>query len=258
MVAQQVVDGGRDVGAVAAVAEARHLRREAAGLEPGDIAVFAQEDGFGDAGYRGVTATLEARGFTATVPRLSYRRNRTDVTPAVDDLLRDHPETKALVLVATYRAASEMIRQVKDRGADMAFASLSFVGRRALAEELGELGPQYADGVIVSQVVPHYASDEPGVARYRRALSEHSPAEQPGFVSLEGYLACRLFVEAVDRAGPALDVETFLDAAASIRRLDLGIGTPLSLRPSGADDSPPVWGTQLDADATYRELELAP
>ncbi|MEM1180617.1 MAG: ABC transporter substrate-binding protein [Acidobacteriota bacterium] len=228
------------------------------GYDAAEIAVFAQEDGFGDAGYRGVSATLEARGYDDSVPRIGYRRNRTDVTDSVDELLRDHPQTKALILVATYRAAADMIRQVKDRGAEMAFANLSFVGSRALAEELSEAGPRYAEGVIVSQVVPHYASDSPGVARYRRALAEHSPAEQPGFVSLEGYLACRLFVEAVDRSGPGLGVDGFLEAAASIRNFDLGVGAALSLRPQNEQDRPPVWGTQLDADATYRELTLSP
>lgn len=231
---------------------------DARGLEPSEIVVFAQEDGFGDAGYRGVTSTLEKRGHAERVPRLGYRRNRIEVDGAVDTLLRAHPNAKGLVLVATYRAAAELIRQLEDRDADLIFASLSFVGSRALAEELQEMGPEYSDGVIVSQVVPHYDSEEPGVVRYRQSLAAHAPSEQPGFVSLEGYLACRTFAEGLERAGGDLTVDSFIAAVESMSNLDLEIGSEIHFRPDRHQGSSRVWGTVLDSSASYQILDLRP
>lgn len=226
------------------------------GLQPAQIAVFAQQDAFGDAGYRGVIQTLAQRGYRERVPRLGYRRNTFAVEDAVEALVRQHADARAVVLVASYRAAAELIRQLVDRDRDLVFASLSFVGSRALAEELGELGARYAAGVIVTQVVPHFASPAPGVARYRQLLARHFPAEQPGFVSLEGYLASRVFAEALRRAGPDLSVEGLVEAAESIAELDLETGSRIAFGPDRHQGSSQVWGTVLDSAATYRPLAL--
>jgi hypothetical protein len=93
------------------------------------------------------------------------------------------------------------------------------------------------------------------VERYRELLARHFPSEQPGFVSLEGYLAARVFTEALDRAADPLTVEGFVDAIGSIDRLDLGIGTELGFD-GDHQASDRVWGTVLDATGTYRTLEL--
>ena len=227
------------------------------GLRPAEVAVFAQDDSFGDAGYRGVVSTLTQRGSDHSVTRLGYRRNTTAVDAAVKELLEQHQEVRALVLVATYRAAAELIRQMEDAGRDLTYASLSFVGSRAFAEELREMGPQYADGVIVTQAVPHFESTDAGVTRYRELLARHFPAEQPGFVSLEGYLTGRIFAEALRRAGEDLTVERFVEAAESISDLDLGIGANISYSRDRHQGTSRVWGTVLDSSANYRVLSLA-
>ena len=118
------------------------------------------------------------------------------------------------------------------------------------------MGPQYADGVIVTQVVPHFESTEAGVTRYRELLARHFPAEQPGFVSLEGYLVGRIFAEALRRAGEDLTVEGFVDAAESISDLDLGIGARISYSRDRHQGNHRVWGTVLDSSASYRVLPL--
>ena len=116
----------------------------------------------------------------------------------------------------------------------------------------------YSDGVIVSQVVPHYDSPEPGVERYRAALAAFAPAEQPGFVSLEGYLACRIFAEGLERTGRDLTVDSFITAVESMAGVDLGIGSPIEFSSERHQGSSRVWGTVLDASAEYRMLELEP
>ena len=228
-------------------------------IEPSRIVVFAQDDSFGDEGYSGVVSALRARGLGGEVTRLGYRRNTVDVRSAVQSL-GEIPDAEAVVLVATYRAAAAFIRSLEDAGRDLVYANLSFVGSRALAEELREMGPRYAEGVIVSQVVPHYDSTLPGVTRYREQLQRYFPAESPGFVSLEGYLAARLFVEALrqslDAEGAGLDRESFVAAFAQMGEVDLGIGQILRFSERDHQGSSQVWGTLLDSSATYLELDL--
>jgi len=226
------------------------------GFQPKQIAVFAQEDAFGDAGYRGVVSALEDRGYVDRVPRLGYRRNTLEIDNTIEQLLSQYPEVRGVVLAATYRVAAELIRRLGDRGADLTFSNLSFVGSRAFAEELRGMGPHYADGVIVTQVVPHFASEEPGVVRHRALLAKHFPAESPSFVSLEGYLAAQVFVEALSRAGADLSVEGLIAATESISDLDLEIGSMIHFSETRHQGLERVWGTRLDAASTYQPLAL--
>ncbi len=233
---------------------------ETRGVAPDRIGVFAQDDSFGDEGYSGVVEALRSRGHSGEVPRLGYRRNTIDVRAAVQGVLQQFPDLEAIVIVATYRSAAAFIRDLEDAGRDLVFANLSFVGSRALAEELRELGPGYADGVVVTQVVPHYESTLVGVERYRAQLRRYFPAESPGFVSLEGYLAARLFVEmlrhSLEAGGGRLDREIFLESFAEVGEVDLGIGERLSFSSDDHQGSSRVWGTHLDSDASYRDLGL--
>ena len=51
------------------------------GLSPDQIAVFAQQDAYGDAGYAGVEKAIRALrgGSDSQIVRLNYQRNTVDV-----------------------------------------------------------------------------------------------------------------------------------------------------------------------------------
>ena len=229
---------------------------EGLGMGPEQIAVFAQEDTFGDEGYQGVVQALEARGHFSEVPRFGYRRNTQSIDSAVEGLLRRKEVTKGVVLVATYRTAAQLVQRLKHETSEITFAGLSFVGSNAFAEELLELGPGIAEGVIVTQVVPHFDSDLPGVVRYRELLAEHYPAEKPGFVSLEGYLAAQIFVQSLRRSGRNLSGDALVTATESLDDLDLQIGADVQFGPDRHQGSHQVWGTVLDRAGVYRPLTL--
>jgi ABC-type branched-subunit amino acid transport system substrate-binding protein len=226
-------------------------------IPAGKIAVFAQNDAFGDEGFDGVTQALRQYGVRADdVLRVSYDRNSVRVSEAVETLAARQADVQAVIMVATYKPAARFIKDLKERGNEMRFAALSFVGSDAMAEEFREIGPEYADGVIVTQVVPFYQSSATGVMRYRDMLRKYHPEAQSGFVSLEGFIAARLLVEGLKRVKGDLTTETLIDALDSIRDLDLGIGPIVSFGPSKHQVSDYVWATVLDASAQYRTLDL--
>src|SRR5207253_2319847 len=177
----------------------RHLV-EARRMKPQDIAVFAQEDSYGDAGFEGVARAMRRyRRDPAKILRLGYKRNTADVNDALAELTK-HANVRAVVMVATYKAAAKLIEKMRDRSSDIIFTNVSFVGSTALAEELAALGPKYAQGAMVTQVVPLPHSSATAVLRYQDLLKKHAPGEKPDFVSLEGYLAGTLLVEGLKRA----------------------------------------------------------
>jgi branched-chain amino acid transport system substrate-binding protein len=226
-------------------------------LRPDQIAVFAQADAYGDSGYQGVVRKLrQLRRDPMVVLKFTYERNTTDVANAVARVLERRDRIKAVVMVATYRAAARFIEQVRTVRPAMLFTNVSFVGSQALAEELVQLGPRFAEGVIVTQVVPLPTSRSTAVLRYQEALARYGPGEKPDFISLEGYVDGMVLVEALRRAGRALTTERLVQALEDLHGLDLGLGAPISFGPSEHQGSHKVWGTVLDRSGTFQTLDL--
>ena len=225
-------------------------------IAPDQVAVFAQQDGYGDAGFRGVARTMRKYGRDpGQILRVGHPRNSVDIDGAVQAIL-DRKEIRAVVMVSTYRPAARFIQKVKTARPDMVLANVSFVGSNALADELRQSGPEFMDGVIVTQVVPDVESQSSAVLKFRELLAKYQPNEQATFIALEGYLDATLLGEGLRRAGDDLTTDSLIDALESIHNLDLGVGAPLNFGPSEHQGSHKVWGTVLDKSGRYQVLEL--
>jgi branched-chain amino acid transport system substrate-binding protein len=228
----------------------RHLRTD-------QIAVFAQQDAYGDAGFAGVTRAIRALGGSdATILRLDYKRNTVDVDDAIARLRAHKTAIKAIVMVAAYRAAAKFIEKTRDLYPAMIYTNVSFVGSTALADELKLLGPRYTNGVIVTQVVPAIDGYSSLALAYKSGLADYFPGTAPDYVSMEGYVAASVLIEALKRTGPALDTEKLVDTFENMRNFDMGLGTLVSYGRAEHQGSHKVWGTQLDASGHYQSIEL--
>jgi ABC-type branched-subunit amino acid transport system substrate-binding protein len=105
-------------------------------------------------------------------------------------------------------------------------------------------------------VVPVPTSKSTAVMKYQELLPKYSLGERPDFVSLEGYLAGSVLIDALQRAGRELDTEKLINALEQTKGLDLGVGATMSFGMSEHQASHKVWGTVLDAQGTYQPLEL--
>jgi len=228
----------------------RHVR-------PENIAVFAQQDAFGDAGYAGIAKAMRSlRPDVKSVFRTGYQRNTIDVGDAVSELRARPKRIRAVVLLALYRPAAKFIESVRDLYPDTIFITGSWVDSSALAEELGMLGPRYTNGVVVTQVVPSPESSATAILDYKATMARYMPAERVECISLEGYLAASVLIEGLQRSGPELDTERLVDALETIRDLDLGIGAPITFGSGEHQGSHRVWGTSLDEAGHYQPTDL--
>jgi ABC-type branched-subunit amino acid transport system substrate-binding protein len=227
-------------------------------LKPRQIAVFAQQDSYGDAGFAGVAKAFRSMpgGDENTILRLNYQRNTVDVDDAVAQLQKSKIPIKAVIMVPTYRAAAKFIEKTRDAYPDMIYSSVSFVGSTALANELMLLGRKYASGVIVTQVVPVVDGHSSLVLDYKSALAKYFPGEAPDYVSLEGYVTASIMISALKRNGPQLDTERLVETFENLRGLDLGLGTPVSFGRSEHQAVHKVWGSQLDDTGRYQSIDL--
>jgi branched-chain amino acid transport system substrate-binding protein len=226
-------------------------------LRPEQIAVFAQQDGYGDAGFAGVAKAMRAlRGDEGTILRLNYKRNTLDVDEAITRLRQSKPPIKAVVMVATYRAAAKFIEKTRDAYPGLLYTNVSFVGSTSLRDELMLLGAKYASGVIVTQVVPAVDGRSSLVLQYKAALAKYFGSEPPDYVSLEGYVDALILIEALKRAGPDITIEKLVDTLEAMQGFDLGLGAPVNYSKSEHQGSHKVWGTQLDESGKYDAIEL--
>ena len=202
------------------------------------LAVFHQADEHGQAGLDGIQQALAARQ-QAPVAVGTVARNSTDVAAAVATLLAAKPE--AIVQVGSYKACAVFVRLARRAGFKGTFYNVSFVGTQALMDELGAL----AAGVAVTQVVPFpYAPVTPISTDYLAAIhADSARGQSPSYTSMEGYVAARVFTEALRRAGKSPTPDGLLSAVQGMTALNLG-GFTLG------------YGPQKNAGSSFVELTL--
>ena len=211
------------------------------------IAVFYQNDAYGQSGLAGVRLALERRGMEM-VASGHYKRNTEAVHGAAGRIVEAEPE--AVIMIGAYAPVAKAVLEVR-RHIDPVFMAVSFVGGKALADRLRPAG----EGVFVTQVVPFPEDDDlPVAARYRAALEAHDPDATQGFVSLEGYLAGRLAIFGLDACGRDLSRRCFLDALRSAETVNID-GFRLEYGPDDNQGSDAVFMTVIGKDSKYRQVQ---
>ena len=216
------------------------------------IAVMYQDDSFGRAGYNGANAALQRRSLEPVAVGL-YQRNTTAVKTGLLDVRKGRPE--AIIVIGAYKPVAAVIAWAREIGMNPVFMTVSFVGSNALAEELGAGGK----GVIVTQVVPFPTdTSNPVVAAYQEALAEYDPEVEPGFVSLEGYMAGRLAIAGLERCGGDVTRDCFLNLLRIDRPINIS-GLELNYsREEGNQWSDEVFLTMIGEEGQYIPLDVLP
>ena len=208
------------------------------------IAVVHQDDSYGLAGLAGVQRALNERGLSVAT-LANYARNTTAVKTAVLELRGAQPG--AVVLVGTHSAVAETVMWARHIGLNPVFVTLSFSGGNALASALSDRGQ---GDVYATQVVPFPASQTAIGRSYRRAMARHARNAATGYISFEGYLAGRLTIEGLERAGADLDRVRFLNSLLRGGTVNLD-GLVLRFGEGDNQGSNQVYLTRIGDDGRY-------
>lgn len=155
------------------------------------IALFLQDDEFGEAGKAGVLRALQKRNLKLA-QEVRFQRNTIDINAGLDTLLRQPPD--AVIFIGTYRPLAMLLRRARWAGLKSHFLAVSFTGTSELIKHAGVDG----EGVVLSQVMPSPAdASDPLVRQYQ---ADVLPAAR-NYGSLEGYADAMLLVEALRRCG---------------------------------------------------------
>ncbi len=181
------------------------------------IAVFHQNDSYGKAGLDGVLRALKPLNLEPAGLG-TVERNTVDVAAAVKSILAGKPD--AIVQISAYKSCAAFIREARKAGYGGAFYNVSFVGTKALADELGA----DARGVIVSQVMPYPYSPVSVLSGEYLAAGKATDGDkfEPNYSSIEGFVAAKTFSEALKRMSGVPSSDTLIASMESLRELNLG------------------------------------
>jgi len=115
------------------------------------------------------------------------------VAASVDRTLATRPES--VLVVGDAAGAAAAVRDLRAKGFRGPIYGFSNTGESLLAEQLGPEGA----GVVVVRVVPKSDSAKVQVVRELMADAQAANAGKPNVYMLEGYLAARVYVEALRR-----------------------------------------------------------
>ena len=209
------------------------------------IAVFYQNDAYGQAGLDGTTLALAALGLKP-VAQATVERNSVDVGKAVKTLVAEAPD--AVVQISAYKSCAAFIREARKAGYGGTFYNVSFVGTQALADALGKEGA----GVVVSQVMPSPYNAARAIAReFTDAVKVAGKDVQVNFSSMEGYVSARLFAEGLKRAGAKPGREALISGLEAIGSQSIG-GFSVSFGPNDHVASSFVELSMLTGDGRVR------
>ena len=204
------------------------------------IAVFHQNDSFGEAGLKGTEAALKKRNLTLAA-KGTFERNTVAVKAGLAVLKEAAPD--AVVMVGPYTPIAAFLKEAKVVGLTVPMATVSFVGTENLIAAAGEDG----EGVVISQVVPSpQDTSVPLVKEYQEALKAAFPEAKPGYVSLEGYATGKTLGAILEKSGKEPTRAGLLAAAQGLQGFDLG-GMALTFGPEDHQGSDAVFLTVISA-----------
>jgi len=219
--------------------------RQLTALGLNKIAVFKQNDSYGQAGLDGVLRALSAINLEPVAVG-GVARNSVDVDAAVQAIVAKQPD--AVVQISAYKSCAAFIRAAHKAGYAGTFYNVSFVGSQALADELGAEGR----GVRISQVMPYPFSTTTAVSReYLEAVRAAGGTAKPNYSSMEGYVAAKVLVEGLRRAGRSLTRDGLITALESLQRFDVG-GFQINFSPRSHVASQMVDLTMLTEDGRVK------
>ena len=214
------------------------------GIKPKEIAFFTQNDSYGDEGYFGAISELKRRGFfnTYNLAHGRYDRNTLNIEEGYISILDSIVKPKAIIIVGSYKPVAKFIKLAKEDFPDALFLNVSFVGGNALKREL----KGYTKNVIITQVVPIFNSNIPIVKEYNRNIRKFSKNLKPSFVSLEGYIIGRLFIEQINSLETKnIDSKTLLNSFRKMNSFDIGLNFKSSYNNKTHQYSNKIWTTKI-------------
>jgi branched-chain amino acid transport system substrate-binding protein len=180
------------------------------------IALLYVEDSFGKDGLSGLQIALKKANITP-VAVVAHPRGATNLDEQIAAIAKSEPQ--AIIMVTVLDAGVAFVKGMKKTGRSPMFITLSNNSSNAFIKNLGNDG----HGVAVSQVSPYpFSGGEPLTREFLAISKERNSAVAPSYSSMEGFIAAKVLVEGLRRAGKQPTREKLIAGLESMKQHDLG------------------------------------
>jgi branched-chain amino acid transport system substrate-binding protein len=177
-----------------------------------NITVLHSDNAFGKGGLAGFEAIAGKLGVTVK-GKVTMADKLDDVTSITKAIAASGPQ--AVVGINSSAAAFNWAKTELGK-LGVPYMTISFLGNEQTVKALGPA----SKGLIVAQTVPYPRSRKYPLSNDMTAMATKAGIAEPGFAAMEGYIAARVMVEALTRAGKNLNPKT-LEAALGSAKFDL-------------------------------------
>ena len=198
--------------------EARKMVQQVVTIGMTRVALVHANDAFGHDARGFVDAALKMHGAVLSAAE-SYEPATVDVAPAVTRVRSS--DAQAVLIFGTGPAAAKFVVEYRKAGGGGLLIANSSTSPEVMARLAGNT---MARGVGLVQVVPAVTKTTiPVVKEYQDTLARYGkPDWKPSAYGLEGFLAAKLLVEGLRRAGPSPTRESLSAALDRIEQFDAG------------------------------------
>lgn len=182
-----------------------------------NVAVVYQDSAFGKSNLDTLLPLLQAQKLkvTKTLPMAIDASSAADIATQITQA-----NAGAVIMIMAGKMSEVLIRDLKAAGVGSTIYTISvgIVDAKGAATRLnGALR-----GVVTASIVPSPRLERYGIVKeYRQAIAS-SGAKIDNYTVLEGYIAAKVFVEGLRRAGRAPTREGFIAALEGLGKYDLG------------------------------------
>lgn len=207
------------------------------------IAVMYQDDAFGKSGLVGAETALKKLGLEL-VAKGGYDRTKPEaIDAAVAAIAPSNPD--AVIMVSVNRASAAFIKKLRALGSQAQLFSISVVNFKEL---LVNAGADHARGVGISQVMPYpYSARVPVVREFQALMAKYQPDKVISYASIESFIAAKILVEALRRAGPDFTRLKVINQLDKLNNYDVG-GFRVTFSPENHNGSKYMEVTVIGSD----------
>lgn len=217
------------------------------GINPKDIAVFSQNDTYGDSGFQGVLNAY--RDFGLDLKDIAHERYTTgtiNIENGLSKLLDWERDFKFIIIVGVNKATTKFIKYAKEDFPNAKFFVLSPVNLEEISLDL----QKFRTDIFSTQVVPTLFENSLKISdEFIKDFNLFYPNDEYSLTSFEGYIIAKLFIESLK----GLDLESITSKdiykrLKMIDNLDIGLGFSSNFSNKLHQYSSKVWLTKINTE----------
>lgn len=211
------------------------------GIKEDEIAVFSQNDTYGDSGYLGVLkAILDNGNFTASnIAHERYTKDTNNIELGLSKLLDWNKSFKAIIVVGVNKATIKFINYAKEDFPNAKFFLLSPVNIKEVVKQL----PTYREDIYTTLVLPPLKNEGnlQVINEFKKAYELKYGRKDYNQISFEGYLAGKLLIKAIGKDTNSLSKNSIYEALNNLHKFDLGFGFKSDFNNPNSQYSDRIW-----------------